>query len=111
MLKDFVYVTDNNKKYFVRLDAAIGDVTSLGFDTPTAVDNDLDFLPKFLRMRTISCTPDKNSLARSQRGRTFAVGNPSASILTNWGSFSYKGNGYVPRRFKPEKRKKQQTRG
>jgi len=108
--KNFVYVTDNKKRYLVRLDAAISTVPVLGFTLATDLDKDLDYLPRYLKMRNIGCNVDKNSLVPGGSFRTFAVGSPTASILTKTQPFSYKGVGYMPRRFHPEQRRKQQTR-
>ena len=109
-IKDYVYTTDKNRKYLVRLDEALGKIASLGFRLVTEGDKDLDYLPRYLKMRTYFCGPNKTSVFKGDRSRTFAIGSPTANILASPEAISYKGLSYVPRRYHPEQARKPQTR-
>lgn len=105
--KKLVYTTDKGRRYLVSLDAALGDVLSLGFTIATENEQkELDALPRNITMRNYVCASKNPPVNTQSIYRQFAIGLPTASILTVSADFGYKGITYTPRRYHPEKRRK-----
>jgi hypothetical protein len=106
-----IYTTDKGRKYLVVLDSEIAKVSALDFSLASESETkDLDFLPRYMRMRGFSCSKKKGGVFAAGKelgssSRVFAVGKVTANIIDNRGEFMYKGSSYVPRRFHPERKK------
>ncbi|OCQ97517.1 hypothetical protein BCD67_24715 [Oscillatoriales cyanobacterium USR001] len=98
----YIYTTDNNRSYIVRLDTAIGDNDMFGFDRVTN-ESDLDYLPRGMRMRRIGCSKLQTTFDQTISYRFFPIGKKSARILGSAATqFRYKDVTFVIRRFTPE---------